>query len=110
MTFVERLGVMGLMALSAGLGATGAVYLRPLQPAQPPQQAEITPVMPRPPPIRTVTWFKAHPAEMTAKLAACGDNPGVGRHDPECLNADEASSKLSWERQLAEAKAHGVLK
>jgi hypothetical protein len=107
MTPLERLSVAGLTALSAGLGATGAVYLRP---AQPPQRAEAAPVAPGAPPIRTVTWFKEHPGEMSAKLAVCGDNPGVGRHDPECLNADEAASKLSWERQIAEAKAHGVLK
>jgi hypothetical protein len=95
MTSLERLSVAGLMALSAGLGATGAVYLRPLQPAQ--QQTATAPVAPVPvpvvEPIRTVTWFKAHRSELDGKLALCGDNPGLGQHDPECANAGEAKDQ-----------------
>jgi hypothetical protein len=82
------------MALSAGLGATGAVYLRPLQPAQSPQQAAIAPP-PTPdqplaqvrPTVRTVSYFRAHPAELEEKIRVCRDNPGEGMHDPECHNA-----------------------
>ena len=112
MTSIERLSVAGLMALSTGLGVTGAVYVRPLLPAQQtPIQAEIVPFVPAPPPpVRTVSWFKAHPPEMHGKIEVCRDNPGEGRNDPECLNAEEASSKLSMERQLAEARAHGMFK
>ena len=106
MTSLERLTVAALMAASAGLGATGAVYLRPLQPAAPPVVTEITPP---PPPIRTVTWFKAHPDEITQKLAACNDNPGVAMHDPECFNASDANNKLAYERRTAAAKAEGLI-
>jgi hypothetical protein len=91
MTSLERLSVAGLMALSAGLGATGAVYLRPFQP---PQQAEIVPPPTPDQPlaqarstVRTVSYFRAHPAELEEKIRICRDNPGEGMHDPECHNA-----------------------
>ena len=106
MTSLERLTVAALMAASAGLGATGAVYLRPLQPTPPPVVA----TAPVPAPIRAVTWFKAHPDEITQKLAACNDNPGVGMHDPECFNAQEASNKLSFDRQIDEGRREGMIK
>jgi hypothetical protein len=38
----------------------------------------------------TVSWYRAHPAEMEAKLAACKDDPGYAAHDPNCENAHEA--------------------
>ena len=105
MTSLERLTVAALMAASAGLGATGAVYLRPLQPTPPPVVA----TAPVPAPIRAVTWFKAHPDEITQKLAACNDNPGVAMHDPECFNASDANNKLAYERRTAAAKAEGLI-
>jgi hypothetical protein len=43
-----------------------------------------------PRPVRTVSWFKAHPAEARRKNAECDDNPGVAMHDAECINADQA--------------------
>ena len=112
MTSVARLCVAGLIALTAGLGVAGAVYLRPLQTPQPqPQpQTEIAPVAPPAPTIRTVTWFKAHPNEMNAKRAACRDNQGVGRHDPECPNASAAGLQLEVDADLAQGRAQGVIK
>jgi hypothetical protein len=91
----------GMMALSAGVGATGAVYLRPVQPTQQPPVA-IAPPAPIAPPVevvrtvRTVSWFKSHQAEMRSKVALCNDNPGVGHHDPECLNALEAKQHVEF--------------
>jgi hypothetical protein len=110
MTSVARLSVAGLLALTAGLGIAGAVYLRPLQPPQPQPQTEIAPVAPPAPTIRTVTWFKAHPNEMNAKRAACRDNQGVGRHDPECPNASAAGLQLDVDADLAQGRAQGVIK
>jgi hypothetical protein len=110
MTSVARLSVAGLIALTAGLGIAGAVYLRPPQPPQPQPQTEIAPVAPPAPTIRTVTWFKAHPNEMNAKRAACRDNQGVGRHDPECRNASAAGLQLDVDADLAQGRAQGVIK
>ena len=93
-----------LMAASAGVGAGSVVYLRPLQPAQ--QQQAATPPPPAPvPAIRTVSWFEAHEAERAAKMAACADNPGVGQHDPECLNAGRAAENIGHRNFQAAAKA-----
>lgn len=46
-------------------------------------------------PLRDVPFYLAHPDEMTAKLAACRDNPGGTMLDAECLNARSASIRLA---------------
>jgi hypothetical protein len=107
MTFIERISVAGLISVSAGFGAAGVFYLRPLLLSQ--QQATVapaTPVLVPAEPIRTVTWFKAHRTELRGKLALCGDNPGLGRHDPECANATEAKSQVDIEDFVHSAPAN----
>jgi hypothetical protein len=42
-----------------------------------------------PPPVHTVSWFRAHLAEAKKKNAECDNNPGGARTDPECINADQ---------------------
>jgi hypothetical protein len=96
-------GVAALMALSGAAGFGSAVYLRPLQPPQ--QQAATVPPPAPVPAIRTVSWFEGHEAERAAKMAACADNPGVGQHDPECLNAGRAAENIGHRNFQAAAKA-----
>lgn len=83
-------GGLGVLALVIGTGAVctvGTIYLRPL-PASPPSVAQ-APVL-TVAPVRTVAWFTAHPVEMRAKIAACNNNPGEAKRDPECENASDA--------------------
>lgn len=73
-----------LACIAAGAGGTW--YLTKVDsPAPTPQHAAALPH-----PARTVSWFKAHPAEARQKNAECDDNPGAAMHDAECINADQA--------------------
>jgi hypothetical protein len=93
-----------LLAMGAAGGYGSAVYMRPLQPPQQ-QAAAAPPPAPAPAPvIRTVSWFKGHDAERTAKLEACADNPGVARTgDPECTNARVAQKDIGYDRFIKAA-------
>jgi hypothetical protein len=51
--------------------------------------------------VRDVPWFKSHTDDRKAKLIACNDNPGLGMHDPECVNAEDAKSKVDIEAFLS---------
>jgi hypothetical protein len=55
---------------------------------------------------RTVTWFADHPTELAGVLRLCRDNAGQARHNPNCVNADEAQI-LVTERNLAQAMHPG---
>lgn len=94
--------------MAAGTMGTTAILTRPLQSPEP----SIAVVIPKPvivaPAIRTVTWFVAHGDERTTKLLACNDNPGVAMHDPECPNASQAVSEISYQRDVAELHAMGI--
>ena len=46
--------------------------------------------------------FLAHRSELQGKMAACRDNPGDAKHDPECENAYQARLSIS----AADAQAH----
>src|SRR4051812_24553282 len=43
----------------------------------------------------TVSWYHAHPADTLGKLAACNNDPGYAKHDPNCENAHEARIAMS---------------
>jgi hypothetical protein len=45
--------------------------------------------------VRGVQWFLDHPKERAAVLKACDDNPGQGRTDANCWNANAAADKAS---------------
>ena len=45
-------------------------------------------------PVRTVSWYRQHQADLKQKLAACNDNPGAAMTDVECQNAAEAKSQI----------------
>ncbi|MDR2696167.1 MAG: EexN family lipoprotein [Deltaproteobacteria bacterium] len=40
---------------------------------------------------KTVSWWMEHPVERKAMVAKCRDNPGQGRHNPDCINAERAN-------------------
>ena len=76
-------------------------------PSRPPVTKWVTPparMVPRPPDVRTVTWFKAHVPELQVKLAACKDNPGQARTDAECDNAQHAQWDRSFDAFLGKPK------
>ena len=80
----------------AAIGAGGVVYYarnsaRPAASgtAAPARNAGETFVVPSPS-VHTVAWYQAHPERIKEKLAACNNNPGTARHDPECYNAENA--------------------
>lgn len=41
--------------------------------------------------VKTVEWYKAHPAETNATRKECANNPGELAHTPNCVNADAAA-------------------
>jgi len=51
---------------------------------------------------RTVTWYADHPDVMARVLGLCRNDPGHGRDNPDCINADQAQILVA-ER---EARAH----
>jgi hypothetical protein len=99
----EKLGILAMMVGCGALGAVGTVYLRPVPNIQDaPVQAFVPAPIPYvPAPVRDVAWFKANQPEMQAKLAGCNNNPGLAMSDPECMNADKASSDISIDKLLA---------
>jgi hypothetical protein len=87
---VTRAEVIRLVAVALCFGAGGAGGTWYLVKMTPPTSAPVTATAITPHSVRTVSWFKAHQAEMMQKRAACDDNPGSARTDPECANADNA--------------------
>ncbi|HTW73182.1 MAG TPA: EexN family lipoprotein [Acetobacteraceae bacterium] len=106
MTIVSRpLLIVTAIGLSSAAGLAVIVYS--VVPGRPPVANWVTPpprMMPRPPEPHTVTWFKAHVPELQAKLAACKDNPGEGRTDAECDNAQHAQWDRSFDAFLGKSK------
>ena len=82
--------VIRLVAVALCFGAGGAGGTWYLVKVTPTTSAPVTATAITLHPVRTVSWFKAHQAEMMHKRAACDDNPGNARTDPECANADNA--------------------
>jgi len=82
---VIRLTTVALCFGAGGAGGTWYLVKASPQTPVPARGATITPHA-----ARTVSWFKAHEPEMMQKRAACDDNPGIARTDPECANADNA--------------------
>ncbi len=80
----------------AAAGAGGTWYFTRVASPTPAQQSATA----MPPPVRTVSWFEAHPSEMRQKFAACNDNPGGAMADPECVNASDANDHVSLSRML----------
>jgi hypothetical protein len=86
-----------LACIAAGAGGTW--YLnRDTSPVPAPHDAAEVPH-----PARTVSWFEAHRAEMTQKMASCNDNPGGAMADPECENAATAKEHTDFKEFLAGA-------
>jgi hypothetical protein len=54
--------------------------------------------------VMTTTWFADHPAERARVLALCHDNPGEGRHNPNCENAE--AGELEAATRTAVARSH----
>jgi hypothetical protein len=97
--------VAAAIGLCAAAGLFAIVYL--VVPNRPPVASWVSPparMVPRPPEVRTVTWFKAHVPELQAKLAACKDNPGEARTDAECDNAQHAQWDRSFDAFLGKPK------
>ena len=82
--------ILACFAAGVGTGAGGTWFLT--RPAFSPGPQQDAAVVPRP--VRTVSWFEAHPSEMKQKYAACNDNPGGAMTDPECENALAANDHL----------------
>ena len=40
--------------------------------------------------VKTVQWYREHPAELQKQYALCRDNPGQLKDDPNCINAMQA--------------------
>ena len=59
-----------LACFAAGAGSTWYIT-RVASPTPVRQEAAAVPH-----PVRTVSWFQAHPSELKQNLAACYDNPG----------------------------------
>lgn len=125
MISIGRLGsaAAAMVAATSALGVGAAIYMRPLQPPQvyeqQQQSGEVQPLAQLAPApatpfvtvvraTRTVSWFRAHQAEATAKLHLCEDNPGDARHDPECANASKADGYRYEDRDNAALKAMGI--
>ena len=106
MTVISRpLLVTTVIGVSSAVGLAVIVYL--VVPDRPPVESWVTPparMVPRPPDVRTVTWFMAHVPELQAKLAACKDNPGEARTDAECDNAQHAQWDRSFDAFLGKSK------
>jgi len=52
---------------------------------------------------RTVMWYVAHPAELRAVVAACANDPGDAKHNPDCENVVQAQLVLSADQASAMA-------
>jgi hypothetical protein len=106
MTVISRpLLVATAIGVCSVAGLAMIVYL--VVPNRPPVASRVTPparMVPRPPDVRTVTWFKAHVPELQAKLSACKDNPGEARTDAECDNAQHAQWDRSFDAFLGKSK------
>jgi len=50
---------------------------------------------------RTVMWYVGHPAELRAVMAACQNNPGAAKHNPDCENVVQAELVLSADHASA---------
>jgi hypothetical protein len=105
MRMSQRLGVLAMVIGSAAVGSVGVVYFRPAAPAQDAPAAAAAAARTEPAFIRTVTWFKAHRAELKTKYAACRDDPGLGMQDPECENALQAKQSAEIDDLLASIPA-----
>lgn len=46
----------------------------------------------------TVSWFADHPAETQGVMKLCHDNAGLARHNPNCINANEAATEIMLRR------------
>jgi hypothetical protein len=79
----SRLYQLSLCLVCFAAGASSTWYITRVAFPTPVQQDAAA----VPPPVRTVSWFAAHPSEMRQKFAACNDNPGGAMTDPECENA-----------------------
>ena len=44
---------------------------------------------------RTVDWYISHESELKEKLNECGNNPGLLKDTPNCINAKEAHNRGS---------------
>ena len=86
-----------LACFAAGAGSTWYIT-RVASPTPVRQEAAAAPH-----PVRTVSWFQAHPSEMRQKFAACNDNPGGAMADPECENAATAKEHIDFKEFLAGA-------
>jgi hypothetical protein len=106
MTVISRpLLVATVIGVCSAAGLAVIVYL--VVPNRPPVASWVAPparLVPRPPDVRTVTWFKAHVPELQAKLAACKDNPGEALTDAECDNAQHAQWDRSFDAFLGKSK------
>jgi hypothetical protein len=47
---------------------------------------------------KTVGWYLDRRDELAAALNACGDNPGEFAKTPNCINANEAATRLPSKR------------
>jgi hypothetical protein len=91
--------IVYLVAACGVLAAVGAggVFYYVKDSAHPPESGAAAPtpgagqsfVVPSPS-GHTVAWYQAHPDQIKEKLAACNNNPGTARQDPECSNAESA--------------------
>ena len=60
---------------------------------------------------QTVSWYRAHAQDMTAKLAKCNGNPGEALKMPNCINAATADNQIRAEKYEAEtAKSLAALR
>ena len=90
MTVISRpLLVATVIGVSSAVGLAVIVYL--VVPNRPPVASWVTPparMVPRPPDVRTVTWFKAHVPELQASSPRAKTTPA--KHAP-MLNATTLS-------------------
>jgi hypothetical protein len=104
-----RIVSLGLACgLSVAIGAGGAWYYARTG-ANSAANAAVTPALGVnqtlvvPPPVRTVSWYQAHPDKIKAKLAACNSSPGTAMHDPECFNAASAKENSDIDHFIGSA-------
>jgi hypothetical protein len=107
MTVISRPLAAIAIGVCSAAGLSAIAYL--VVPNRPPTANWVTPpartmAPARPPEVRTVTWFKAHVPELQVKLAACKDNTGEARTDPECDNAQHAQWDRSFDAFLGKSK------
>lgn len=46
--------------------------------------------------VQTVDWYKSHKVEREEVIAKCTDNPGELAATPNCVNASQAASDITW--------------